>query len=242
MRYIGDSMEPFEEDDLVLVGSGLPHRWTNKDNHQGNSEAIVIHFQEDFLGNDFLNKPEFTYISSLFDKAKQGVVFSRTTAKNIKPRIKRLLDINGLERLLEFLSILEYLEKNGEYKLLSSPSFIVSTDKRDCDRVNSVCNYVINNLNQEISLPNVASLVHMTPNYFCRYFKKITHKTFVTFVNEVKIGHACRLLIETDNTISQVSFASGFRNITNFNKQFKAIKKMSPSEYRSNFKLSVYYT
>ena len=140
------------------------------------------------------------------------------------------------QRLLSILNILNELGNSKEYQVLNAQGFSLQTEVKDNDRINIVFNYVKTNFKEEITLEEIADLVSMTVPSFCRYFKKITNKTFVQFVNECRLVHASKLLAEKPISITEVCFESGFNNFSHFNKSFKAFTGQNPSEYRNELK------
>jgi len=234
-RQIGSHVSFYTEGDLILIGSHLPHcGFTDK--FTGNKSETVIQMKMDFLGNDFFNIPEMKKIQQLFEIAKGGIAFSDHTKKEIGKKMEVLEHQNDFQRLLSILNILNDLGHASEFKVLNAEGFSFETKIKDNDRINIVFNHVRNNFKEEITLNEIADLVSMTIPSFCRYFKKITNKTFVQFVNEYRLVHASKLLAEQPMSITEVCFESGFNNFSHFNKSFKAFTKQNPSEYRNGLK------
>lgn len=242
IKYVGESINTFYPGDIVIIGSNTPHVWScNSDylNSYNNlkARAICIQFMEDFMEKGSANIPEMHIINGFLHEAKRGIQFVNGTGKILLSHIERLPSLTGMSRLLGLLTVLDIMSKSVDVKYLSSPDYkprvINSEDK---DRMEKIFRYVIEKYPEKISLEEVASLVNLTPPSFCRYFKSRTTKVFSTFVNEVKIGNSCKMLIENKFTISQVCFASGFNYLSNFNRQFKKIKGLTPSEFQSKYK------
>jgi AraC-like DNA-binding protein len=236
-RFVGDSIEPFGDGDLVLVGQNLPHFWQNDKVYYTNDPhlhtvAIVVHLLPDFAGPDFIKLPELKGIQELFSRAQQGIKFYGQTRAMITKKMKAMLKLKGMARMLELLSILHLMSYSSEYTLLSSQGFIHSFHVSDAERVNRVYTYVMNHFKQAISLEEAAAVANMSPMAFCRYFKARTRKTFARYVNEVRIGYACRLLTEGKLPIIQVCYESGFNHLSNFNLQFKNIMQTTPYAYQ----------
>ena len=238
-RFIGDCIEKFEEGDLMIIGKNLPHMWLNDDEYFNESsnliaEAIAIHFKENFLGYPFFTIPEMTHILELFKKAKYGIKFMNVDKKLIN-NIKDLLNETGFEQIIKFIEILNVLAKHPKYKLLASEGYINSIHKNENKNLDKIYEYIFNNFNKPINLNTVAEIAHMNPSAFSRFFKRVNRKTFSKYINEIRIGYACKLLIENKHNITTVCYESGFNNISNFNRQFKAIKNMSPSDYLKHY-------
>lgn len=238
-RYIGDSIETFSKGDVILVGDKLPHVWrSNPEKNTSNkmkSSAIIIQFSSNFLGSQFLDLSESVNLKSLFKKAEMGVSFQNETRKKLIEKITNLLEMEGMERLLFFLDILHLASKTTEYKLLASPLFKESIFKSDL-KINRVFEFVMDNFSNPITLNEAAEVASMNKTAFCRYFKKSTKKTFSSFLNEIRIGYACKLIREDKYTITEAAYLSGYNSPSHFNKQFRLIKKVSPSEFHQNSK------
>ena len=234
-RHIGNHLSYFKDGDLVLIGSNLPHSgFTNR--LTGNKSEVVVQMYSDFLGDSFLDKPELAAINHLFERSKLGLSFFGKTKEKVGERLDQLHQMKGFDRLIEFLSILQTLAVSEEYEILNADGFAFELQAQDNDRMSSVYEYIRNNFQQPISLDAISSEANMTVPAFCRYFKKQTSKTFTKFVNEYRVVHACKLLSEDNRSIADVSFESGFKNISNFNKAFKEITGKNPSAFRKDIK------
>ncbi len=234
-RQIGSHVSYYTNGELILIGSNLPHCGLT-DRLTGNTSETVIQMKLDFLGNDFFNIPEMKKIQSLFTAANGGITFSGKTKRKIGEKMEVLEYQTDFQRLLSILNILNELANSQEIKLLNAEGFSLETDIKDNDRINVVFNHVKNNFKEEITLEEIADMTSMTIPSFCRYFKKITNKTFVQFVNECRLVHASKLLAEKPISITEVCFESGFNNFSHFNKSFKAFTGQNPSEYRNQLK------
>ena len=228
--FIGDSIEKFEEGEVVLIGKNLPHMWQNDDVYFDTSshltaQAIAVHFK-----NEFFNAPEMKHIAELFETASHGVKFLEISTKIID-EIKLMLTLDGFEKTMKFIRILDALSKHKNYKLLSSKGFINSFNRSKNKSLDRTYEYVFKNFNKSICLNEVAEVACMNPSAFSRFFKRVNRKTFTRYVNEIRIGYACKLLIEHKINISTICYESGFNNISNFNRQFKKIKGISPTDY-----------
>jgi len=234
-RQIGSHVSYFRDGDLILIGSNLPHcGFITKDT--GNKSQTVIHMKEDFLGNDFFNIPEMSKIQKLLEVAKSGIAFSGKTKKKLGEKMEVMEYQSDFQRLLSMLNILNELALSDEHTVLNAEGFTMQSEVKDNDRINVVFNHVKNHFKDEIPLEEIADMVSMTVPSFCRYFKKITNKTFTQFVNEYRLVHASKLLAEQPISITEVCYESGFNNFSHFNKSFKAFTGQNPSEYRNQLK------
>ncbi len=234
-RQVGSHVSYYTKGELILIGSNLPHCGLT-DKLTGNTSETVIQMKLDFLGNDFFNIPEMKKIQALFEIAKGGIIFFGNTKKKIGEKIEVLEYQTDFHRLLSILNIFNELANSKELQLLNGEGFSLATEVKDNDRINVVFNYVKNNFKEDITLEEISEIVSMTIPSFCRYFKKITNKTFVQFVNEYRLVHASKLLAEKPLSITEVCFECGFNNFSHFNKSFKTFTGQNPSEYRNQLK------
>ena len=234
-RHIGNHISYYENGDLIFLGPDLPHFGFTEELEEDHIE-IVVQMKEDFLGAEFLKKPEMSYVKRLFERAKQGISFRGTTKWEVGEELRNLPRLSGFDRMIKLLQILQRLAKSEEYDLLHASGFGIEVNAQDHDRIERVYEYVEKRFQKEVSLDEVAKEVNMTVPAFCRYFKRLTNKTFTQFVNEYRVAHACQLLADESLTISNIGFESGYNNISHFNKQFKNITNTSPGEYRKSLK------
>ena len=238
LRYVGDSIEPFCEGDLVLLGPNVPHFWKS-DEANGRMEemasSVVVQFREDFLGRDFWGTPEFAKIARLLQNAGRGLKFTGVTQRKVAALMQKLPRVEGARRLINLLSILDVLAQSTQAQALSSLGFTPMLNLFDAERINKVHEHVYARLGEPIYQPQVAELVHMSPASFSRFFRQKTGRTFSAFVNEVRIGRAARLLTEEAMNITEACYACGFENLSNFNRRFREIKQMTPREFVGHF-------
>lgn len=233
-RQIGSNISYFSDGDLVLIGSNLPHCGLTNEN-TNNDYEMVIQFKPDFLGENIWETPEMQRISALLEKSKAGIVFEENIKKTVGKKIADMHEMSSLKKLLAFLEILDELATTLEYRILNAGKYYLQTQVEDNERINHIFNYVKDHFKEQISLEEIADLANMKVPSFCRYFKKITNKTFTQFVNEYRITHSLKLLAEQPLSITEVCFESGFNNFSYFNKTFKEYIKKSPSQYRKEF-------
>lgn len=234
-HFIGDNIERFDVGDVILIGRNLPHMWLNDDTYfnqkkENEAEAVAIHFKNDFLGDAFLMATENKNILELIGKAKRGLKFSGVTSSIIED-INSLLGLKPFKRMIRFIEILNSLANHKNSKVLSSPSFLDNFHLTDNSRLHKIYEFVYNGFKENINSRDVAEYIGMNPSAFSRYFKSIHRKNFTTYLNEIRVGYACKLLLEHDINITAISFECGFNNLSNFNRQFKAITSSSPSKY-----------
>ena len=233
-RFIGNDVHRFKQDELCLIGSNLPHMWRSDPEHfteEYSLDVTVIYFHHDFLGDKFFNIPEVKNIDSLLEKAKRGIKITGNTALQIKDMITRLSDVPGLTKIITLLEILEKIAFSVEREYINT-IYIPQIEKSDADRLNSVFQFISNNFKRKISLTEIASVANLSAKAFCRYFKSKTHKTFNNFLLEVKVAHACNIILEKDVTIYEVCYESGFNNLSNFNRSFKKLMNKTPLEFK----------
>lgn len=234
-RQIGSSISYFSDGDLLLIGSNLPHCGLT-DETTGNDYEVVIQFLPEFLGEHFWDYPEMKRISTMLNAAKAGIVFGDSAKKKIRKKIEDMSKASPLTRLTGLLEILDELSVSKDYELLNAGRYQFQTQVDDNDRINMVFNYVKDHFMEQISMEQISELVSLTVPSFCRYFKKITNKTFTRFVNEYRITHAMKLLAEQPLSITDICYESGFSNFSYFNKTFKSLTGKSPMQYRKEFR------
>ena len=236
-RFIGDSIKPFGPGDLVFLGPNLPHLWRSDQGYFAKpssltTEGIVVYFSTDFLGTDFFGKQEMGPLRQLLNHARQGLEWTGPTRQRVAAALRHLASQPAtFDRILSLLTLLNDLSHAVDYQHLTSPGYTNTVKPTETDRMQLVHDYVLVHFPNDISLDTVADLAGMTSPAFCRYFKARANKTFSEFVSEVRIGHACKLLMNGKLTITQISFESGFRTLSNFNRQFKDITGQTPSVY-----------
>lgn len=239
-RFIGDSIDHFQEGDMVLTGPNMPHLWRNDDIYFDKAQQLrvrgfVIYFPENFLGEHFLRKEEMLEIKQLFERAQRGIRILGATSLQVTQLMKDLMDLKGLESIVQLLSILHVLSVSNEYTYISSVGYNNNSKEADKDRMSGVYNYIMLNYKKNIMLEEVAEIASMSPTAFSRYFKARTNKSFSSFISELRIGYACKLLMEDKNNIAQIGMECGFNTISNFNKQFKDLMHKTPFEYRKEY-------
>ncbi len=234
--FIGDNAINYASDTLIFIGPNLPHefRGTNKETPDLKTKSYSIHFQKNFPGKDFYKMPEVATISQLMDLSSRGIKIQDQKSKDlVKKHLFKLIKSDGIERVGHLFAILDIISQSPDLEVLSSQIFGQSPELPQNQRINQVCKYVMDNFRNEITIDRLVEQFHMTPTSFSRFFKKRTNKSFTQYVNEIRIGYACKLMFEENLSISQIAFECGFGNLSNFNQQFKKIKLVTPSQFIS---------
>jgi AraC-like DNA-binding protein len=239
-RLIGDSIQTFEPGDTVFLGPDVPHLWRSDPVYfEGKVElfthGIVLYFQEDFLGQDFLNRNEMLAIRQLLEASKRGIEYKGTSRDRIRTELMELKQTDGFQSILQLLTLLNHLAHDNSGVPIASYGYVNNYKVSETERMQKVHNYVLQHFAQEIRLGDVASMAGMSEAAFCRYFKARANKTFIDFVNEIRIGHSCKLLLEDRWTIAQIAYDSGFDSLSNFNRNFKKYIGHTPREYKGNY-------
>lgn len=236
-RIVGDHIDRFKENDLVFLGSNLPHEWTcNKSYYDSagifKGEGIVIHFLHDFLGNKFMEAPENTDLVKFLDLSSQGCKFYGHTKNRLISLIKDLLLLNNSDKLYTLFRIFKTLSQSDEFNLLASPGFNEPFRRRGDELLARAWEYILVNFQKDIKIKDLLEITHMSNTTFCQTFKKTYRMSFKDYLLNVRIGYACRLLLKESMNISEIAYESGFENLSNFNRQFKKIKGVTPREYK----------
>jgi len=234
-RIIGDHIEEIADYELVLVGPNLPHTWLTHKCKSQEIEEITIQFHKDMLDNTLLQRNQLSQIRSMFQLAHQGILFSTTTIKELIPTIQSLSTKTGFDSFLELLSILHDLSIARDKKTLASTSSNNMTPTFNSRRIETVNAYLNKNYSKDITLNEVSKLVNMPDASFSRFIKRHTGRTFVDTLNEIRLGYATRMLIETTHAVSEIAYTCGFNNVTYFNRIFKKKKNSTPKEFRDNY-------
>jgi AraC-like DNA-binding protein len=242
-QFIGDNIKRFKAGDVALVGSNLPHYWRFDDsyfeeNPKVGADVRVVHFCEDFWGNNFLDLPENANIKAVLDKAKRGLQITGRTRMAVAEILEDLLDADGPQRIILLIKALITISGCKQLEPLASIGFKHDFVEAENDRINNIYDYTLKNFKRPIQLEEIAAVANISPNSFCRYFKSRTRKTYSQFLIEIRVGHACKLLIESGMSIKQLCYESGFNNFTSFHKYFKLITGKSPLVYQKEFTLN----
>jgi AraC-like DNA-binding protein len=239
-NYVGDSINRFTEGEICIIGENMPHWWKSDQKYLEkkdtiNTKALVIQFKKEIFDSNLMNLPEFNQIKELLERSQRGIRFIGNSKLELGKQMKKIFKYSGIQRITALVLLLDEMTHADEYRYLSSIGYSKIVNTYDFYRFNKIHEYVIRNFANPIKLEEVSNAVNMCPTAFCRYFKKHTGKTFLAFLNEFKIGHACKLLVEEKMTISMACVESGFNNMSHFNEQFKKIVNLTPSEYQAAY-------
>lgn len=237
-RFVGDSIENFGPGDLVLLGENLPHCWSNaKDSSQNQTtaHAIAVQFNSLFLGNKFMELSGAKHIAKLLQDSSRGICIKNSSRDVVAKKLVEIPHLNMFRRVLTLLEILDIIARSKDWHFLASPYFKPYSNLDDSRKMDKIFNFVYNNLNSTLSISNIADSLNMSGSAFCHYFKKRTQRTFTQFLNEMRIGKAKQLLIESDDSIAEICYACGFNTISHFNKQFYLFTGSSPKAFRESF-------
>lgn len=235
LRFVGDNVTAFRPGDLVLVGANLPHCWRSEGRC---AHSLVVQFREDCLGRDFFRCPELRPIRQLLTRACRGILFTGNLRAGVAERMHSLHRCAGPARVAEFIAVLAALSQTRHAQALCSEGFQAAANFTSSNRVHRACRYVFEHLSGKIRLEDAARAAALSPAAFCRFFKRATGRRFFDSVNDLRIGHACAQLIETDNSITEIACAAGFVNLSNFNRRFRERHALSPTAYRQRHAVS----
>jgi AraC-like DNA-binding protein/quercetin dioxygenase-like cupin family protein len=238
-RFVGNSIARFGPGDLVLLGANLPHYWHSDESTQASAShahSLVVQFREECFGTDFLSLPELAQVRKLLLCARRGLAVTGSTSRKVKSQMLRLKNEKGLGTVIGMLNILKTLCQSDEKQPLSSPGFHPFVDEFASERINKVYQYIFNHFTEAMDHEEIARTVGMSLSALCHYFKRVTGRTLSDFIKEVRIGHVQKLLMETDATVAEISYASGFESLSNFNRQFQEISGCNPKKFRQQRK------
>ena len=239
--YVGDGIHRFTEGEISIIGENVPHWWKSDPKYSDGKDtsgikSLIIQFKREIFDAGFGNLPEMSNIKELLGKSQRGIQYLGKSRKLFGEQMKKIFQCNGINRITELIILLDMMANTKEYKYHTSIGYSKTVNTYDFYRFNKIHEHIILNFAKPIKLEDVANSVNISPTAFCRYFKKHTGKTFLTFLNEMRIGHACKLMVEGKMPVAMASLESGFNNLSHFNDQFKRVMKLTPTAYLSAYK------
>jgi AraC-like DNA-binding protein len=239
--YVGDGISRFMEGEISIIGENVPHWWKSDSKYYDGGDitgikALIIQFRKEIFDQSFINLPEMQPIKELLRQSQRGIQFTCKARKQLGEQMIRIFAETGIRRITELIILLDIMANTKDLKYHTSLGYSKTINSYDFYRFNKIHEHIILNFTKPIKLEHVANIANISPTAFCRYFKKHTDKSFLSFLNEIRIGHACKLMIEDNLPVSRASIESGYNNLSHFNEQFKRLMKLTPSEYVSAYK------
>lgn len=236
-RIVGNSVTQFVPGDMVFLGSNIPHVWLNDEIYYQEistlkAKAIVVYFSKDIFGPTFYEQKETQKITNLFSQAEKGIVITGKTNEKIARKLEKLTSKQNFEIIVGLFEILSILSESNEIGFINNDFYLPLNNASKSDRLSDVFDYVKENYREEISLIEIAKVANLTPTSFCRMFKLKTKKSFVEYLNAIRVSNACKSLLETDKGISEIAYECGYKTVSNFNQLFKKLTGTTPKEYR----------
>ncbi len=236
-RFVADHIGHFGPGDLVMLAGSVPHFWRSDDKYmKGDPDLfvrrLVVQFPNDFMETQINTYAELAAIKSLFKNSEKGIRFLPPESEKIGRMLLGLLQLKGFKQLNRFLEILQHMSLNANYKLLASDAYQTDENTITDQRIQKVTRYMISNFQNHISLDKMAGLAGMQRTAFCRFFKEKTGRPLITYLNELRIGFACKLLIKGDMQILRICYETGFNSLSSFNRTFKKITGLNPKQYQ----------
>lgn len=236
VRIVGDHMDHFKDEELVFLGSGLPHLFKNEEKSTLDKvDYIVVKFGNTLSGLNFFSIPEFSNIDRFLKSGNRGVLFLKETIRKVKEKLILLAESKDADKIIHLISVLKILANESKFEYLASENFSLKLSVKGEDRTKKVIEYISENYAKDISLDDLAQVSHMTTNSFCRFFKSRTGKTAFEFIREFRINKACQMLINGEKSIAQICYDTGYNSFSSFNRTFKNLKNISASEYKNKY-------
>jgi AraC-like DNA-binding protein len=237
-RIIGDSVELFDQYDMVLISGNIPHCWNyyKQNNTLPEKHGIMVHFKLSSIGDALLSQHELSGVKGLLSEADRGVVFSVEDAEKAEKYLVQMVNNKGIDKMIDFFNLMKILVSSEKRGYLCSENYKLAFDERGNKRMTDVYMYIRENYFKPVSLEKIAKIAKMSPFSFSRYFKKNCGAGFVEYLNRVRTNKACYLLRETEYQVHDIAMECGFASISNFNKQFRKSEGISPRDYRAQFK------
>ncbi|KAA3662746.1 MAG: AraC family transcriptional regulator [Calditrichaeota bacterium] len=231
IRYVGNNISAFEEGDLVLIGSNLPHCWKNENQEQSHSSSLVIQWDKNVLSE----LPSFADIRNLLNKSQRGIVLELADKQPVIDLMHKVLNTTSIKRYLKLIELLHTISTLNELTLLAGDSYSSDLSDSAINRLEKVQSYVRDNYMNKIKLSDVASRLSLSEQSFSRYFSKCMNRPFFVFLNEYRVNIASRMLVETDYQVTEIAYNCGYESLPFFYKQFQKFKGYSPLEFRKMY-------
>ncbi|MCD4709280.1 MAG: AraC family transcriptional regulator [Bacteroidales bacterium] len=236
-RIVGDSVEEFHPGDLIFIGPHLPHVWFSQpplhNQHSGRTlESVYLLFNQDILPSDLTSLPEFSHVNRAMQLSERGIRITGDTLNQVSRIMLQLPYLSSIKRLMLFYEIMDIIGKSNSFFYLASADYVRSKFESTNNRVKGIHEFLMKNYREEMNLEEIASIIHMAPASACRFFKSSTGLTIFEYLNKIKIDYACKLLLNTDQNIVNISYDCGFNNLSHFNKQFQKFIGKTPTQFR----------
>ncbi len=239
-RLVGDKIAPLHPGDLVLLGANLPHVWHQDEVAQDGHgvHAVIVRFRETFAGHDLLGLPEAVPVKRLLERAARGLEITGRTRTEVAARLERLPQLSGLSRVGELIGILDLCAHSHELNAVASAGYVPTLSTDDQERMQRVTSYINLHLAEPIGRADIARVANLSVGAFSRFFKVRTGKSLPEYLNELRVGRACRLLADERPKVTDIALDCGFSNLANFHRRFREITQMSPRDYRLKLRRS----
>ncbi len=236
-RIVGDSVEEFHPGDLIFIGPRIPHVWFSESpmlkQHSGRTlESVYLLFNQDILPDGLTSLPEFSHVNRALRLSERGIRITGDTLNQVSRIMLQLPYLSGMKRLMFFYEIMDIIGCSTSFQFLASKSYVRSKFETANTRVKGIHEFLMKNYQEEINLEEIAEIVHMAPASTCRFFKSSTGLTIFEYLNKIKIDYACKLLLNTEMNIVDISYDCGFNNLSHFNKQFRKFMGQTPTQFR----------
>ncbi|MEO9965657.1 MAG: AraC family transcriptional regulator [Reichenbachiella sp.] len=233
----GDYIGNFQAGDLYIFGANVPHVLKSdpvyyEEGSTRECHAICVFFDSESFGKDFFDLPEMRNVNDFMRRSVRGLKLLGDTKKKVSAVVAQMEDQDGITKIISLLNIFNLLSQTEEHIWLSKEPHNLNVDESEGKRLNDIFQFTMKEYHRPITLDEVAEVANMTPSAFCRYFKQRTRKTYVSFLNELRVSHACKLLLNKEINVTEVCYRSGFVNLSNFNRKFKSLTNHTPSQYQ----------
>ncbi|MDA3928762.1 MAG: AraC family transcriptional regulator [Prolixibacteraceae bacterium] len=236
-QHIGSHFSTYSDGTLLLIGPNIPH--TNLGNYDNsNNLAVIIQMNKEFLETKITGLNELQFINDLLIRSKQGIIFGSKVKQELETKLEKLNYLKPFEKLIELIQVLKTLTLTNDFKLLNADSININHHSVEYNRINLINKFVSANYMRKIHLSELSNLTGLTESSYSRFFKKLTGKTFVTFLNEFRIQKACSMLTDSKYTISEIMYETGFNEAANFTRVFKRYTNFTPREFRKRIRQS----